>query len=109
VSADPGSRRLPIDRGRDGRTCDECGGPNYPPRGWLHDSWSRFVDPSLDRGEGYQGLVLCVLCFAGRVEQKAGAEEALAVLQEVLRRHQAFIARMRERQQSRPPAPPPQG
>jgi hypothetical protein len=84
---------------RDGRTCDECGAPNVP-RGWLDSSWSRYVDPSLDRGEGYEGLVLCVLCFAERVEQQAGVEEALAVLKRGFQGHQERVARTREREAS---------
>lgn len=86
---------------RDGRTCDECGAPNVPPGGWLDRSWSQYVDPSLDRGEGFAGLVLCVLCFAERVEQQAGAEAALAVLRRVFRSHQERAARTRERAASR--------
>lgn len=85
---------------RDGRTCDECGAPNVPP-GWLDSSWSRYVDPSLDRGEGHAGLVLCVLCFAERVEQQAGVEEALVVLKRAFRGHQERVARTREREPSR--------
>lgn len=85
---------------RDGRTCDECGAPNLPP-GWLDSSWSRYVAPSLDRGEGYEGLVLCVLCFAQRVEQQAGVEEALAVLKRAFRGHQERVARTGERETSR--------
>ncbi len=81
---------------RDGRTCDECGAPNVP-LGRLDSSWSRYVDPSLDRGEGYEGLVLCVLCFAECVEQQAGAEEALGVLKRAFRAHQERVARTRER------------
>ena len=84
---------------RDGRTCDECGAPNLPP-GWFDSSWSRYVDPSLDRGEGYQGLVLCVLCFAERVEQQAGVEQALGVLKRAFRRDQERVARRREREPS---------
>jgi hypothetical protein len=85
---------------RDGRTCDECGAPNLPP-GWFDSAWSRYVDPSLDRGEGYEGLVLCVLCFAERVEQQAGVEEALGVLKRAFRGHQERVARTREREPSR--------
>ena len=85
---------------RDGRTCDECGAPNLPP-GWFDSSWNTYVDPSLDKGEGYQGLVLCVLCFAERVEQKAGVEEALGVLKRAFRGYQERVAGTRERQRSR--------
>ena len=85
---------------RDGRTCDECGAPNLPP-GWFDSAWSRYVDPSLDRGEGYEGLVLCVLCFAERVEQEAGVEAAVGVLKRAFRGHQERVARTRERQPSR--------
>jgi hypothetical protein len=81
---------------RDGRTCDECGGPNLPP-GWFDSSWRDYVDSSMDRGEGYEGLVLCVLCFADRVEQQAGVEEALGVLKRAFRGHQERVARTRER------------
>jgi hypothetical protein len=59
-------------------------------------SWRTYVDPSLDRGEGYAGLVLCVLCFAELVEREAGAEEALAVLKRAFRRHQERIAIARQ-------------
>lgn len=51
----------------------------------------------MDRGEGYEGLVLCVLCFAERVEQQAGSEEALSVLKRAFRAHQERVARTRER------------
>ncbi len=85
---------------RDGRTCDECGAPNLPP-GWLDSSWSRYVDPSQDRGEGHEGLVLCVLCFAERVEQQAGVEEALLVLKRAFRGHQERVARTRDREAPR--------
>jgi hypothetical protein len=89
---------------RDGGTCDECGAPNVP-SGWRDNSWRRYVDPSLDRGEGYEGLVLCVLCFAERVEQQAGVEEALVVLKRALRKHQERVAEARERVQSTRPRP----
>lgn len=63
---------------RDGRTCDECGGPNFP-SGWLDSSWNKYVSDPDSRGEGYSGVVLCALCYADRVERQSGAEEALNV------------------------------
>ena len=44
-----------------------------------------------------RGLVLCVLCFAERVEKQAGVEEALRVLKRSFRAHQERVVRMRER------------
>lgn len=81
---------------RDGRTCDECGGPNLP-SGWLDNSWNEYVSDPYSRGEGYSGLVLCALCYVDRVERQSGAEEALSVLRGVMRRHQASVASVRQR------------
>lgn len=83
---------------RDGRTCDECGGPNFP-AGWLDSSWTKYVSDPHSRGEGYSGLVLCALCYADRVERQSGAQEALNVLRAVMRRHQARVASARKRPQ----------
>ena len=83
---------------RDGRTCDECGGPNFP-SGWLDNSWNKYISDPHSRGEGYSGLVLCAPCYADRVEQRSGAQEALNVLRAVMRRHQASVASARQRRQ----------
>ena len=83
---------------RNGLTCDECGGPNFP-AGWLDSSWKKYVPDPHSRGEGYSGVVLCAPCYADRVEQQSGAEEALNVLRAVMRRHQARVADARQRRQ----------
>lgn len=83
---------------RDGRTCDECGAPNFP-SDWLDNSWSKYVSDPNSRGEGYSGLVLCVLCYVERVERDSGAQEALNTLRDVMRRHQTRVASGRQRSQ----------
>ena len=84
---------------RDGSTCDECGGPNLP-SGWLDDSWSKYVSDPNSRGEGFSGLVLCALCYVDRIERQSGAGEALNLLRDVMRRHQASIASAGQRRRS---------
>lgn len=84
---------------RNGLTCDECGGPNIP-AGWLDCSWNKYVQDPHSRGEGYSGVILCAPCYADRVEQQSGAEEALNVLRAVIRRHQTRVADVRQRSQN---------
>lgn len=81
---------------RDGRLCDECGGLNVP-AGWLHADWIRYVPDPTTWAEGYQGLVLCALCYAELAERQDGAEAALAILKQVYRGDQERRVRRTER------------
>jgi hypothetical protein len=91
------AHRSPV---RNGRMCDQCGLPNFPP-GWYHREWTKFVDYPNSTSEGYGGLVLCGPCYAGHVERIAGPEYALSILTDLIRAHQRAVVRSRERQQQR--------
>ena len=96
-----GARRSEV---RNGRQCDECGGPNVP-GGWLHCEWVRYVPDPTTWLEGYQGLVLCALCYAELAERQDGPEAALAILKAVYRTSQERTARATERRRQAAPSP----
>lgn len=91
------AHRSPV---RNGRACDQCGLPNYPP-GWNHSDWMKFIDYPNSTSEGYGGLVLCGPCYAGHVERLAGPGYALAVLIDLMRTHQQSVVSSRERHKQR--------
>lgn len=86
-----------LHRRRDGKTCDECGGPNVP-SGWLDSSWANFVDDPASQGEGFFGVVLCAPCYVALIEAKSGEQKALDTLVAIMREHQQRVAESRSRQ-----------